>query len=95
MIELSYNLACPSKWLNRAKYIMALIASASGIRLYPKAENADIVYGGEQTPDSIYIPWQPMAALEGWRIHEIDEIAFYLPGNVNGQVRYPGTPVCV
>jgi hypothetical protein len=86
MIELSYNLACSSKWLNRAKYIMALIASASGIRLYPKAENADIVYGGEQTPDSIYIPWQPMAALEGWRIHEIDEIAFYLPGNVNGQL---------
>jgi hypothetical protein len=89
MFELSYKLACPDQSSDQAKYILALIASATGIRMSPKADNPDIIYGSGQSPDTLVIPWQPAESSVSWNKTSFEGISLYLPQAMNGVLINP------
>jgi hypothetical protein len=84
MIELTYQLACPDKSRNQAKYILLLISALTGIRLKPALSNPDMVYGDIESPKSVIIPVQPIAANLIWRKQLLDNLSISLPDSING-----------
>lgn len=86
MFELSYRLDCPAQSFNKAKYILALIASATGIRLIPQMDNPDLVYGNEQSPETLLIPWQPIELSALWHKTSVEGLPLYLPQTIGGEL---------
>jgi hypothetical protein len=82
MIELTYQLSCPEKAQNQARYIFALFASLTGIRLRPGSDNSDIIYGNVRASQSLNIPCQDIPANMNWRLVTIDGLSIPLPDSI-------------